>query len=471
MYKNKPLAILEELADASQIKLFRDPCGTAYLQVPDTDGMTKIFCVRQEECRQFLIRKSFLNYGYIPKHTQVKECLDALEAFATEAETISTWTRVGGDQHRIYYDLADGSGQVVEITPSGWRMTHECGGVFLRYAVTAPQRLPAQEGVALDKIFNFVNVQDPAQQLLLKVAMVAQFIPEIAHPILSFCGNQGSAKSMSAKFIKRLVDPSNAEVGPFPSTTANLAQILGHSYLTVFDNLTALTEEQSNLLCQVVTGGSFYKRKMHTDEGEVIFNLKGNVILTSISQIIEKADLLDRALLFELPAIQEGQRQDETNLNAKFNEIRPGILGSIFSTLSKAMSLFPTITTSKSPRLADFYRWGLAIATALGHSPEEFAEAYKKNQDVGNAKAIDAEPVAEAVLDFVSRNAEWTGKVSTLHNILQRTPNAKLLPKTPNHLSRKLKELQLTLKNVGVHVTLGRFTDENVSKVMLKRIS
>ena len=468
--KKRQLEILEELADPQQIRLFRDPFGSAYIRLPDTDGKIKVFGLRQEDFRKFVLRKSYQNFGFFPKPAEISRIIEGLEAFAATADILKTRNRIGGSESRILYDLADGNGTLVEVIADGFKMlTSAPSEVFLTYPITALQLHPAETPVPLTRIFEFVNITDPDQQLLYLVALVADYVPDIPKPILSVCGNQGSAKSTLAVVTKRLVDPSNAEIGPFPSTLANLAQYLGHNHLSAFDNLTQLSEDQSNLLCQAVTGGTYYKRKMHSDEGEICFSLRGCVILTSIVQVIEKPDLLDRSLILELQPIGADKRRDETTLLQKFEELRPGLLTAIFETLAKAMRIRHEVNPAELPRLADFYKWGLAITQALGFDPERFATAFTKNHEKANGKAIDAEPLVAAILDFVSRNPEWSGKISTLHGILQRTPAAKLLPKTPNHLSRKLREIELTLNRAGITAEWGRHSEDNCSKITFRK--
>lgn len=48
-----------------------------------------------------------------------------------------------------------------------------------------------------------------------------------------------------------------------------------------------------------------------------------------------------------------------------FEKEKPYILGGIFDILSKAIGLYDTITVRKSHRLADFHKFGCAIAKAM----------------------------------------------------------------------------------------------------------
>ena len=52
------------------------------------------------------------------------------------------------------------------------------------------------------------------------------------------------------------------------------------------------------------------------------------------------------------------------------------------------MAIRPAIRLSGRPRMADFAEWGCAIAEALGHSQNEFLDAYSDNTNSRNEEAL-----------------------------------------------------------------------------------
>ncbi len=75
---------------------------------------------------------------------------------------------------------------------------------------------------------------------------------------------------------------------------------------------------------------------------------------------------MDRSILLHLERIDPIKRKDEEKLWKDFEEVKPEILGGIFDVISKAMSIYPSVKLSLLPRMADFGKWGYAIAEALG---------------------------------------------------------------------------------------------------------
>ena len=92
------------------------------------------------------------------------------------------------------------------------------------------------------KIFDFLNVPKE-KRLLVLVAVIALFIPDIQHPILLVHGSRGASKSTFSKVIKSLVDPETPELLSFPNSNNELIRILNRSYYIAFDNLSQITHE------------------------------------------------------------------------------------------------------------------------------------------------------------------------------------------------------------------------------------
>ncbi len=63
------------------------------------------------------------------------------------------------------------------------------------------------------------------------------------------------------EFIKLVVDPSAALTTAFQNNLAELVQILSHSYLTFFDNVSEISQLSSDQLCRAVTGSGFTKKR------------------------------------------------------------------------------------------------------------------------------------------------------------------------------------------------------------------
>jgi hypothetical protein len=111
--------------------------------------------------------------------------------------------------------------------------------------------------------------------------------------------------------------------------------------------------------------------------------------------------------------------------------------------------------------MADFARWGEAVAQALGQPPGVFLNAYLHNRRLASTAAVEDSPVARGVLELVARWGSWTGPASALLVLLReeiRDPLAdvKRWPKSPKRLSEQLRRAAPQLRTCGVLVTFQR---------------
>jgi hypothetical protein len=211
------------------------------------------------------------------------------------------------------------------------------------------------------------------------------------------------------------------------------------------------------MLCMAATGGGISKRTLYTDEDETFLFIKRAVSLNGINVVATRPDLLDRALLLELQRIPPEERRDEETIWAEFNKDKPKILGAIFTTLVKVMTIYDDVKLDRMGRMADFTKYGYAIAEAAGIGGDAFLDAYIKNQNRANEEAVESNPVAAGIHRLMIGRKSWEGSVSELLFVLNSMADregidtySRLWPKEPNVLSRRLNEVKSNLELLGI---------------------
>ena len=174
-----------------------------------------------------------------------------------------------------------------------------------------------------------------------------------------------------------------------------------------FDNLATIKSDVSDLLCMASTGGGYTKRKLYTDEEEVIYSFKRCIALNGIDVVATQADLLDRSILIELERIQAGVYQTEATINNSFESVRAEIIGGCLTTVAKAKVIYSDVTVPNLGRMADFMHWGYLIAEVLGIGGDNFLKIYADNQIKSIQEAIDSHPVATAIKNFMTNQTMW----------------------------------------------------------------
>jgi hypothetical protein len=452
--------------------VFRDQHGNRFIEVAELTGVRKIMPIDSDEFKRYLRRKFIKQCGSFPEDKKINLAVKALDAMAEISPVYELHQRIAHVGAAIYIDLADVPGHVVEITADGWQVLTKSPVRFRQREDAARQVVPVRATNAIaPNLFDFINIRDPSDQLLFEVTLITCLIPKIAHPVISLIAPEGSAKTTASRILKELIDPAAADLIRFPRNAHELGLACSQNHMVSFDNMRNISKEQSDLLCQVVTGGNICVRKLYTTSDLTIIPFRSCLVLNGIDLAGQRPDLLDRTIFFSLPKIEPSQRKDETDFWQGFNAVKPQLLGRYFDVLTQAIKIYPDTKPKKKPRMADYYRWALAVTKALGRKPEEFQQAYQQNRDRIAQDSIEQEPLAAAVSALVATNGSWEGTCSELHTALVHRFDSRQLPKAPNQLSRKLKDVAGTLDKVGIVIGWGKDSDRNLTTVRLEKAS
>lgn len=388
--------------------------------------------------------------NHMPAKKIVNMRFDILESKARfDAPKVRMFNRVAKTDRELYYDLCDK--RFLKITAANWEMV-PAFPLFRRYNHQQAQVEPVTGGDPWE-VFKFLTIPEE-DQLLMIVFLISLFVAGIAHPILAVCGDQGSSKSFLCNILNRLIDPTLTERIIQPKNERDLIQTLRQKYVTVLDNISAIEQRVSDILCQVCTGGGISYRQLYTDEGENIAQFRHVVILNSIRLPIVNADLMDRAIIIKLQRIAPEDRKPEQDLWHSFSLAQPRILGGIFDTLVKAIAIYPTVTIEKLPRLADFAKWGYAISEALGKSGEQFLEDFTRNVKNQNESVAEKNVLCQAVIGLMDGKPTYLNTVEVvlkeLKALVGEDAKDETFPKLPHHLRGRLDVLRSTLVEHGI---------------------
>jgi hypothetical protein len=315
----------------------------------------------------------------------------------------------------IYLDLADTAWRVVDVTPTGWRIVTEPPVRFRRPKGMQPLPDPLPGGT-VDDLRPFVNVASEDDWRLLVAWLVAALAPTGPYPVLAFSGEQGSAKSTTARVLRALVDPNSTPLRAEPRTGRDLIIGAVNNWLLALDNLSSVPVWLSDSLCRLATGGGFATRELYSNDEETTFDAMRPVLLTGIDELLTRGDLIDRAITLTLPAIPDDRRQPETDFWQAFEAARPTILGALLTVVAGALADRPTTRLERLPRMADFALWATAAERALGWEPGSFLTVYTANRATANALPLEASPLVPFLRDLSADG--WQGSARELYTLL-----------------------------------------------------
>ncbi len=419
----------------------------------------------RQSLRGSLARQFAEALGKPPSASALTDALLVLEAEALEAAPRDLHLRVARDDERVILDLGREDGQVVAIAPGGWELLERSPVLFRRSELT--DRLPMPErGGSLDALWALVNVA-PLDRPLVLAWLVAALLEDIPHPILLLRGLQGAAKSTTARTLVSLVDPSAAPLRSLPADLDGWSVAASGSWVVGLDNVSHISEWQSDALCRAVTGDGLVKRRLYSDDSLAVLAFRRALMLTGIDVGALRGDLADRLLVIELYAIPSATRLQDADLAAAFRDGHPALLGALLDLAAEVLAALLGVQLRESPRMADFAKVLAAVDLVLGTE----ALARYSGQAAGLAvEVVESDPVAEALLLEFPPGQSWEGTVSALLEKISPERHPRGWPQSGRGLGGRLRRLAPSLSQVGLDIDFDREGHDRRRVVRLERV-
>ena len=470
---NQAAVLLEAAGEA---ELFHTPSGVPHATVPATAGSHReTHKVRSPGFRQWLSHRYFQASGGAPGGQAVQDALGVIDARARfDGPEHPVFVRVAERAGEVVIDLGTQDRSVVVVTPEGWRVEPVSPVRFIRAGGTAPLSVPVRGG-RVDDLRRFLNVASDDDFALLLGWLVSAFRESGPKPLLVLNGEQGSAKSSTARVLRRLIDPNTSPLRSEPRDVRELMISAANAWVLCYDNMSFIEGWLSDALCRLSTGGGFSARELYSDTEEVLFEARRPVIVNGIDELATRSDLLDRAVLVNLPVIPAGRRRGEAELWAEFEREQPRVFGALLTAVATGLRREPQVRLPSPPRLADFARWAVAAEPGLGLAGGQFLSAYEANRGAAHELALEASVIGPwvqrlvATSDFCGTAAELLRRLGSLARAEQGGVQPRGWPRTPKMLSDQLRRLRPNLPSVGITVDFDRTPDRMRTRIVTIR--
>lgn len=470
--------LLVELAIEAGVELFHTPDGepTAYATIRVEDHH-ETWAVNSMRFKRWL---QYLAYDAIKKAVNDNALNTAVRAIEAQAlfkgKAHAVFLRVGyvtaESGMTIYLDLGDALWRVVEITATGWRVLNDSPVKFRRTRTMKALPAPVRGG-SITRLRRFVNAPDDYSWHLLVGFAISMFHPTGGYPVLVLNGEAGSAKSTTAKVLRRLSDPSALDLRQKPKSNHDLCVAAGASWVLAFDNLSFISDEFSDTLCTISTGGGMGARKLYTDDDEHSVNFTRPVILTGIDELVVRDDLLSRAIRAHLPRIPKSAKLTERQFWREFAQEHPYILGALLDGCAAALRNLSHVEAEMKDkeRMADFCVWATAAEPGLGLKGGAIMRAYTQMLSESAELTLEASPIAPALLKVVGENG-WSGTATQLLDELKRRAGIvtesvpKGWPKQPNQVMGHVLRLAVPLRQRGFEAWRDRCSEHDRTRLI-----
>ncbi len=451
----------------SGIKLFNH--GDQGYATVSVNNHEETWFIRGSMFKRWLQHRYFEAEGRALGTANLQDVVETLEARALfGGSDCCVWMRLARHEGNIYIDIGDDAWRVIEVTPKGWKIIDNSPVKFRRPRGMRPLPIPVAGGSMLD-LRKFINL-DGDSEVLLWAWLLAALYPKGPYPILILCGEQGSAKSTVVRVIRSLIDPNACPLRAWAREERDLMIAATNGWMLCFDNISSLSGWLSDALCRISTGGGFSTRQLHSDDDEKLFDVQRPICLNGIEEFATRGDLLDRALVLELPSIPKRKRKTEGPFWEEFEQVRPRILGALLTVLSDALRNLPKVNLVSLPRMADFTRLATAAESAFGWRQGEFLRVYEAHADDANNTALESTPIGLPLMNFMKKKVTWTGTVTDLlKQLLQYEGHRNYFPKgwpdTGQKISNVIRRIEPHLRRAGLTLEFKR--NRGVRKITL----
>ena len=445
---NRPLdRLLENLTP------FRAADGRTFVHIPPSACFgPRSFPVRSRAFRDWFFDHAYTTLDRYPSQPLLHSAISHLEAQAARDPSrhrIPTALRIVAQGSRPFPDLlrlhlADPSSRYVEITPAGWQTTIGQPAHFEPSRSAESLDPPVHPDPAAPNPLDSLRqtLRFPAQSpdwLRCLLWLLAALRPGSPYPILILRGPSGSGKSVAARILRSIADPSVSLFTPTPANPAQLLNFARHSWILAFDHVARLSPTLSETLCRLSSGLAVtMPDDPHAQPAQRYISRP--ILLTVTDDFTPSPDLAARSLVVDLPPMTAEARRDEAELTHAVAEARPALLGAVCDVLS-AILRHPRTAVPHSTRHAGALAWVLAAASALTVTEDQIRQAF-------TPRPYDTRLI-EALQSLLRGNPTWKGTATDLTLLLPLNPNPRLL-------SIQLRNNRLDLAEAGISLEFKR---------------
>jgi hypothetical protein len=408
------------LMDDLGLEVFKDQHDIAYLRWKD-----QVHSLDQKKGRLVIMSLALVNKAPVSSTFITNVCAVLSAVAITESEEPEfVYLRFAPYQTGSLIDLGNKDQEVILVNKDGWDIIPRPDDVAIIRSDSTGEMFRPQKCEDPEIFRKYLNIKDDVDYRLMLSCLVAYMHPEGNYPLLTLMGQQGTAKSTAAKMIKSLIDPSHPSIRSPAKTEWNLVIGALNSAILAWDNVSSLSDDISDALCRLATGGGIGMRTLYTTQDETLMDLTRPVIMTSIGNVTERADLQDRVISIFLQPISDEQRRDEARLYEAFNADAPKIVGFLLHALSMLMKNLDSVELTSMPRMADFARKIVAIAPAIGWTEDEALAAYKLNTNRADQLLLENSLISAPLIKLMEKNSfDWFGSMTELMSDLANCAN------------------------------------------------
>jgi hypothetical protein len=407
----------------------------------------------RQSVRSALAHAFWTVYGKAIPTSALASALVTLEGIASREAERDVHVRVGReDVDTIWLDLGEPAGKAIRLTPGQWDVCERSPVLFRRTELTRAYPMPEPGGGHLDDLLGLCHLE-PDDLWLMLGWQIASVIPDVAHPVLVFFGEQGAGKTTAMRIATQTVDPSGAATRSVPMSPRDWITTAAGSWVIPLDNLSTLPSWLSDAMCRASTGDAYAARALYTDDGLIVRSFRRAVAFTAIGLNVIRGDLADRMVAVQVPRFGTTGRVTDAVLDAELRTVLPGAFGELLDLAVATLQRMTSMSRpDRSPRMADFHQLLLAMDAETGSaSAEYFVDKASRTQ----REVLESSPLGGEVVHLIENEIEWEGDAKGLLRRLTPLSPPRGWPTSPKALRNRLRELAPALRSSGYGIEMA----------------
>jgi len=289
------------------------PCAS----IPAEFDSRRILPLRSADFRDWLTANYYSEFESAPSNLALRVALRTLEARAqygdTPAQKIDRRLGFEGDPFapsKIFLDLANAAGEILEITSQGWNIVDNLQSSFRQSSSTLPLPNPANPQSLipnpLEQFTELFHLPATARTRIF-TWLAAALRPIGPYPILVLRGPASCGKSLLARALRVLIDPSTAPLRRLPVRDRDVLQLALQNWVLVFDQIHRIPLKISEALCAISSGDALEVAQPDARDA-ALFEIARPIILIAPLDEAQSPwnpprSLANRSLTVDLPPI------------------------------------------------------------------------------------------------------------------------------------------------------------------------
>lgn len=384
--------------------------------------------------------------------------------------------RCAFEDNIIWYDLCNQKREVIKITKDDFAIVpyDKTCPLFFRPPFMSEQIKPNFD-FKENPINEFLKLIRKSNDTVMRSNVIALFLETVDVPMPVFGGSTDASKTVTSTLVKMLVDPSGKKIEDYgtslPTKPDDLATILYCNYLSSFENISKLSNEQSDMLCKANTGANFSSRLFYSQGQESKLAIHRKCMLNGITVNIDRDDLARRTLPYDLPSFKTGEKKTKEQVLSEFYALLPDVFGHVVLTLQKSLIRYNDVKSkSKIGIRGEFQVWGEAISQPLGDPEYKFTESLTEKESLINDKLSQSNALVPFIQDlFSDGKEEYTSGESDFFDSFKdfaksryEINNPDVFPSSVGKLPDVIKRSSTQLNNAGFTIEIRKSTKKEI---------